>query len=203
LGADLVKEQIDLSDITKHAINVFWGTKPEDEPLRPEAASILQQRVRTPVDRPLTHCLPIGIPAVMLTYAFKMVQTPQEIVMLSETGDPSRQIYTDGRRLPSELEPAWMGYSVGQWEGDTLVVETIGFKEKSWLDFLGHPRSEAMRITERYRRRDCGHMDLEVTIDDPKYYTRAVTFKAGLRLIPDSDVLEFVCAENEKDRAHM
>jgi len=203
LGVDLVKVQIDLSDITKHAINVFWGTEAGEEPLRPEAASILQHRVRTPAERPLTHCLPIGVPAVMLTYAFKMIQTPREIVVLSETGDPSRQIYTDGRHLPKEPEPAWMGYSVGKWEGDSLVVETTGFKEKSWLDVIGHPRSESMRITERYRRRDFGHMDLEVTFDDPKYYTRPFTFKAGLRLIPDSDVLEYVCAENEKDRAHM
>jgi hypothetical protein len=134
LGADLAKVQVDLSDITKHVVNVFWGVKPEDEPLRPEGASILQQRQRTPADRPLTHCLPIGIPVVMFTYAFKLIQTPQEIVMLSETGDPSRQIYTDGRSLPKEPEPAWMGYSVGKWEGDTLVVETTGFKERSWLD---------------------------------------------------------------------
>ena len=203
LGADLVKVQIDLSDITKHALDVLWGTELEDQPLRPEAASILKQRVRTPTERPLSHCLPIGLPAVMLTYGFKMIQTPQEIVVLSETGDPSRQIYIDGRSLPKEPEPSWMGSSVGKWEGDTLVVETTGFKERSWLDFIGHPRSESMRITERYRRRDFGHMDLEVIFDDPKYYTRPFTFKTGLRLIPDSDVLEFVCAENEKDRAHM
>ena len=203
LGADLVKVQIDLSDITKHALDVLWGTELEDQPLRPEAASILMQRVRTPTERPLSHCLPIGLPAVMLTYGFKMIQTPQEIVVLSETGDPSRQIYIDGRSLPKEPEPSWMGSSVGKWEGDTLVVETTGFKENSWLDFIGHPRSESMRITERYRRRDFGHMDLEVAFDDPKYYTRPFTLKTGLRLIPDSDVLEYVCAENEKDRAHM
>jgi hypothetical protein len=203
LGVGLVKEQVDLSDITKHVINVFWSVKPEDEPLRPEGASILEQRARTPADRPLSHCLPIGIPAVMFTYAFKMIQAPEEIVMLSETGDPSRQIYTDGRSLPKDPEPSWMGYSVGKWEGDTLVVETTGFKERSWLDLLGHPRSESMRITERYRRRDFGHMDLEITFDDPKYYTRPFTFKTRLRLIPDSDILEYVCAENEKDRVHM
>jgi hypothetical protein len=203
LGVDLAKVQVDLSDITKHVINVFWGVKPEDEPLLPEGTSILKQRERTPADRPLTHCLPIGIPAVMFTYAFKIIQAPQEIVMLSETGDPSRQIYTDGRSLPEEPEPAWMGYSVGKWEGDTLVVETTGFKERSWLDLLGHPRGESMRITERYHRRDFGHMDLEITFNDPKYYTRPFTLKAGLRVIPDSDILEYVCAENEKDRAHM
>jgi len=203
LGVDRAAVQVDLSDITKHVINVFWGIKPEEEPLRPEGASILKQRERAPADRPMAHCLPIGIPAVMFTYAFKIIQAPQEIVMLAETGDPSRQIYTDGRSLPEKPEPAWMGYSVGRWEGDTLVVETTGFKEMSWLDLLGHPRSESMRITERYHRRDFGHMDLEITFNDAKYYTRPFTLKAGLRLNPDSDVLEYVCAENEKDRAHM
>jgi hypothetical protein len=203
LGADLVKVQVDLSDITKHVINVFWGIKPEDEPLRPEGASILNERERAPADRPLSHCLPIGIRAVMLTYAFKMIQAPQEIVMLSETGDPFRQIYTDGRSLPKQAEPSWMGYSWGKWEGDTLVVETTGFKERSWLDLLGHPRSESMRITERYRRRDFGHMDLEVLFDDPKYYTRPFTLRTGLRVISNSDVVEYVCTENEKDRVHM
>jgi hypothetical protein len=94
-----------------------------------------------------------------------------------------------------------MGYSVGKWERDTVAVETIGFNEKSWLDGVGHPRSE--RITERYHRRDFAHMDLEVTLEDPTYYTRPFTLKTQLNLIPDSDVLEFVCAENEKDRAHV
>lgn len=203
LGDDLVKVQVDLSDVTKHVVNVFWGMKAEDEPLRPEGRSILKQRAQTPTDRPLSHCLPIGIPAVMFTYAFKMIQAPQEIVMLSETSDPSRQIYTDGRNLPKEFEPSWMGYSVGTWEGDALVIETTGFKETSWLDLLGHPRSESMRIVERYRRRDFGHMDVEITFDDPKYYTRPFSIRTGLTLIPDSDTLEYVCAENEKDRVHM
>jgi hypothetical protein len=115
----------------------------------------------------------------------------QEIVLLPEVGDPPRQIYTDGRPLPKDPAPTWMGYSVGHWE-DTLVVDSIG-----------HPRSEAMHITERYHRRDFGHMDLEVTFNDPKYYTRHFSIKTGLRLIPDSDILENVCAKNEKDRAHL
>jgi len=96
-----------------------------------------------------------------------------------------------------------MGYSAGKWERDTLTVETIGFNETSWLDGAGHPRSESMHITERYRRRDFGHMDLEVTLEDPTYYTRPFTLKTQLKLIPDSDVLEFVCGENEKDGAHI
>lgn len=203
LGEDIEKVQVDLNDVSKHFMNVFWDIKPEEEPLRPEGASILKQREQTPSDRPMTHCLPIGVPAVTFAYAFKMVQAPQEIVMLPETADPPRQIYTDGRSLPKDPAPSWMGYSVGRWEGDTLVVETAGFKEKSWLDSFGHPRSESMHITERYRRRDFGHIDLEVTFEDPKYYTKPFRLKAGLTLIPDSDVLEFVCEENEKDLVHM
>lgn len=122
--------------------------------------------------------------------------------MLMEDGDPARQIHTDGRSLPPDPQPAWMGYSVGKWEGDTLAVDTTGFNEDSWLDAFGHPRSETMHIRERYTRRDFGHMDLEITIDDPKYYTRPYTFSTQLNLIPYSDVLEFVCAENERDRSH-
>jgi hypothetical protein len=203
LGDDIAKLQIDLSDVNKHYMNVFWGVSPEEEPLRPEGAVILNHRKLTPADRPMTRCLPVGVPAVAFAYAFKMVQAPGEIVMLSETADPPRQIYTDGRRLPRDPEPSWMGYSVGRWEGDTLVVETSGFKESSWLDSLGHPRSESMLITERFRRRDYGHIDLEVKFEDPKYYSTPFQIKVQFTLVPDSDVIEFVCQENERDLVHL
>ena len=200
---DFIKTQTDLHDITKHAVNVFWGLKPEEEPIRPEASSILSHRMESPLEYPHARCLPGSIPLAMFVFTFKMIQTPQEIVMLPETADPPRQIYTDGRSLPKDPDPSWMGYSVGKWEGDTLVVETNGLNDQGWLDALGHPRSESMRITERYHRRDFGNMDLEVNFVDPKYYTRPFSVKAVLRLIPDSDLLEYVCAENERDRAHM
>jgi hypothetical protein len=200
-GNDPTRLQVDLNDVTKHYVDIFWGLKPEERPLRPEGAAILKQR--NAAYPPTTSCLPAGIPASMFILTFKMIQAPQEIVILSEGTDPSRQIYTDGRSLPKDPQPSWMGYSVGKWQGDTLVVDTIGFNEKSWLDGAGHPRSEGMRIRETYRRRDFGHMDVAVTIEDPKYYTRPFGFKTGLNLIPDSDVLEYVCAENEKDRTHM
>ena len=102
-----------------------------------------------------------------------------------------------------DLWPSWMGYSTGSWEGDTLVADTVGFNNRTWLDTMGHPRSESTRIVERFMRRDVGHMDVDITIDDPKMYTKAFTVKAAYRLIPDSDVLESVCAENEKDRIHL
>ena len=203
LGKGFTDIQVDTHDITKYVLNVFWGMKPEEEPLRPEAASILKHRQQSPLEYPHTQCLPGSIPLALLVFTFKVIQTPREIVMLAETADPPRQIHTDGRQLPKDPDPTWMGYSIGRWEGDTLVVDTAGLNDRAWLDGFGHPRSEAMHITERYRRRDFGHMDLEITFNDPKYYTRPFTIKTGVRLIPDSDLFEYVCAENEKDRAHL
>lgn len=138
----------------------------------------------------------------MFVMTFKIIRAPQEILILTELNSPPRQIYTDGRPLPKDPEPSWMGYSIGKWDGDTLVVDTIGLNDRGWLDGFGHPRSEQMHITERYRRRDFGHMDVEFNFDDPKYYTRPFTVKAPSRLIPDSDLIEYVC-ENEKDRTHL
>jgi hypothetical protein len=194
--------QPDLHDVTKNVINIFWGMKPDEEPLRPEAVAIFKHHQQTPLEYPHTQCLPGGLPLALLVFTFKMIQTPQEVVQLSETADPPRQIHTDGRPLPKNPDPTWMGYSVGRWEGDTLVVDTTGLNDLAWRDAFGHPRSESMHITERYRRRDFGHMDLEITFDDPKYYTRPFSLKTPLRLIPDSDLLEYVCNENERDRVH-
>src|SRR5262245_49837758 len=201
LGKDFSALQIDTYDITKHVLNVFWGMKPEEEPLRPEAVSIMKQR--SPLQYPHVNCLPGGIPLALLVFTFKVVQTPQEIVMLSEAADPPREIHTDGRPLPKDPNPTWMGYSIGRWEGETFVVDTAGLNDRGWIDAFGHPRSESMHITELYRRRDFGHMDLEITFNDPKYYTRPFSLKTALNLIPDSDLLEYVCNENEKDRPHI
>jgi hypothetical protein len=202
MGRQGVNLQVDLTDLSIYAINLFWGVKSAQEPLTPEGRAVLQRNLKSGAYPP-SQCLPTGIPSFMLIYAFKIIQTPRETVMISETGDPARQIYTDGRSLPKDPDPSWVGYSVGKWDGDTFVIETNGTTERSWLDGLGHPRSDAMHISERYRRRDFGHLDLEVTFADPKYYTRAFTMKTALTLIPDSDVLEFVCTENEKDRRHI
>jgi hypothetical protein len=105
--------------------------------------------------------------------------------------------------LPDDPNPAWLGYSVGHWEGETLVVDSAGFNDKVWIDGAGHPISESLHIQERFRRRDFGHMDLQIAIDDPKMYTKPFTIKVTQLLLPDSDILENFCAENEKDRAHM
>jgi hypothetical protein len=200
LGEHFYHLQVDVEDNSKYTFNLLWDLKPEEELLRPEAAALLKGRRGSPGE----NCLPGGIPFAMLITPFKIVQTPREIVMLFEHPDPPRQIHTDGRPLPKDPEPSWQGTSSGRWHGQTLVVETIGFNGRSWLDVIGHPRSESMRLTERYSRRDFGHMDVEMTFDDPKLYTRPFTVKLPMRLIPDSsDVFEDVCAENEKDRAHL
>ena len=130
-----------------------------------------------------------------------MIQTPILIVFLFE--DLSyRQIFLDGRDLPKDPNPTWMGYSIGRWDGDTLVVDTAGFNDRTWLDFAGHPHSEALKMTERFRRRDFGHMDLEVTLEDPAVYAKPLTLAAGGNFVADTDLIEFVC-ENEKDRVHL
>ena len=123
--------------------------------------------------------------------------------MLYEVDSTHRQVYTDGRKLPADPQPAWLGYSVGKWEGDTLLVETAGFNDKSWLDASGLPHRQALRVQERFRRRDFGHMDVQVTIHDPKVFTKPFTVKFTLLLIPDSDILESYRNENEKDRPHL
>jgi len=193
--------QIDQTDVGDIHRNVFFGMRREEEPLKPEAIGVLSKRQNQ--QPPQVRCLPQGVPGVMMVYAFKIIQTPREIVMLPESQEPPRQIYLDGRSLPKDPDPTWMGYSIGKWENDTLVVQTTGFKEEGWLDNAGHPRGQSMLITERYRRRDFGHIDLEIRYDDPKYYTRPFTNKTTLTLIPDSDIIEFVCTENEKDVKHL
>lgn len=200
LGEDFTKLQVDYSDVTGHMIDVFWGLKPGEEPDRPEAVEFVKRHQG--LDFQTSQCLPGSLPASLFIFPFKIIQAQDEVVMVLGDGDPTRQIHTDGRPLPQDPQPAWMGYSVGKWAGDTLEVDTTGFNEKSTLDAFGHPRSETMHVRERYRRRDIGHMDLEITIDDPRYYTRPYTFQTQLALIPDSEVLEYVCAENEKDRVH-
>jgi hypothetical protein len=173
--------------------------------IRPEAAAILQRRLTSTTEffSP-THCLPAGIPlATLVTELTKIVQTPGLTLIWLELDSAMRQIYTDGRPHPVNRNPSWLGYSIGKWDKDTLVVDTVGFNDKTWLDAFGHPHSEAMRVVERYRRRDFGHMDVEITIDDPQMYTKPFTIKVTHELQADTDILEYFCNENEKDRGHM
>ena len=187
---------------SKYLVNILLDFKPEETPLRPEYADLVRQRSKQ--QSPLLHCLPIGIPADdLLPGPFKIIQTPDLIIVRNEYENTFRQIYTDGRNPPADPEPLWLGYSVGKWEGDTLAVDTVGFNDKSWLDGFGHPHSEALHVTERFHRRDFGHLDVEVTIDDPKVYTKSFSVKFTELLLPDSDVTEYFCNENERDRSHI
>jgi hypothetical protein len=124
------------------------------------------------------------------------------VILYESPNSPHRTVFTDGRDLPKDPNPTWLGYSVGRWEGDTLVVTTAGFNDRAWLDSAGHPQTESLRITERLRRRDFGHMDFEMTIDDPKVFTRPFTVKTERLLAPDTELLEDVC-ENERDGARL
>ena len=153
---------------------------------------------------PDANCMSQGVPKINMTpEPFKIVQNPDMVIILYEAFDQFRQIFMDGRALPKDPNPTWLGYSAGKWEGDTLVVESIGFNGKIWLDQVGHPSSEAMRVTERFRRRDFGHLELHATIDDPKAYTKPWTIVQPLVLLPDTELIENVCAENEKDIRHL
>src|SRR5690242_20739421 len=204
-GDDFDKVQVpgmEGDTISKYAVNILLDFKPEESPMRPEAAAIVRQRAGDSI--PSKSCLPIGLPLdTMVSEVSKIVQTPGLIVIMLENDSAVRQIYTDGRKLPSDPSPSWFGYSVGKWEGNTLVVDTVGFNDKSWLDVMGHPHSEAMHLRERYSRRDFGHMDVETTVDDPVMYTRPFTVKVTHELQADSDILEYICAENEKDNSHI
>jgi hypothetical protein len=132
----------------------------------------------------------------------KIVQTPSLIVILSEDLT-YRQIFLDGRPLPKDPSPSFMGYSVGRWEGDTLVVESVGYKDSTWLDFSGHPHGERLRITERYRRANFGSIEIEETFEDPEFYARPLHVRVRATMVADTDLLEYVCNENEKDRPRL
>jgi hypothetical protein len=196
---------MEATTISKYALSVLMDFKPEDAPMKPETAKMFGERAEAlGRDLPSTYCLPIGIPLTYLvSEVHKVVQTPGVTVIMYEADGTHRQIYTDGRKAPRDPEPMWLGYSTGRWEGDTLVVDTVGFNDKSWLDAFGHPHSDALHLVERFRRRDFGHLDMEITIDDPKMYTKAFSFKVTQQLVPDSDILESFCNENEKDRPRM
>jgi hypothetical protein len=191
--------------ISKYGISVLIDFKPADSPLRKGVADEITRANRhdSGLDN-LARCLPGSIPlATMLSEFTKIVQTPGLTLVMHELDNASRQIYTDGRPFMSDPSPSWLGYSIGHWERDTLVVQTIGFNGKAPLDIMGTPRSEKMRITERYRRRDVGHLDVDITFDDPMVFTRPFTIKVTYELQPDTDVLEYFCNENEKDRVHI
>ena len=188
----------------KYGLNILVDFKPGESPLRPEAEAVMKQRA---AERNATFCNgeTRGWPwAGLISLPIKIVQATKETIVLYEViGNLHRQIFADGREFPAEFDlPAYLGYSIGHWDGDTFVVETRGFNGKTVLDGLGHPLSDAAGITERFHRRDFGHLDYEITFDDPKFYTRKFTVRIPHELVADNDIFEMFC-ENEKDAVHM
>jgi hypothetical protein len=182
--------------------------KPEDFPFQPWAKTLFEERDESMSGRgsaalarqdPEANCLPLGVPRSAATiFPWKIVQTPRFIAILHEVQNSWRQIFLDGREPIADANPTWMGYSTGRWEKDTLVVETRGFNGKLWLDQRGRPSTDALRVIERYRRTDFGHMDIEITIDDPKAYTKPWTVTLPVHLLPDTELLEYICNENNQ-----
>lgn len=169
----------------------------------PWAAEVMKQRAANDSrDIPSAHCLPLGVVMSTFLFPYKFVQTPKLLVMMYE-GEFPRQIFLDGRPHPKDLNPTWLGHSVGHWDQDTLVVDTVGFNGKAWLDFAGHPASEKLHIMERYRRPDFGHLELEITIDDPGAYAKPWTIRKTSELSRDDTLMEYICNENERDLSHM
>lgn len=183
--------------------NITRDLKPSD--IQPWAEALYQQRVANlGKDAPRSNCMPDPFAYYHMVDVERIVQTPGLMVILYQgtTNSVHRTVFTDGRPLPVDPNPSWMGYSVGHWEGDTMVVVTGGFNDRRWLDIEGHPQTEALRITERFRRRDFGHMDLEMIFDDPKAFTKPFSLKITKTLLADSDLLESVC-ENDNSPQHM
>jgi hypothetical protein len=185
----------------RYVQNAAADLKPGEVPYQPWAKALVDSRAEGAHEResPSVSCLPPGVPRI--TYApppWKVVQSNGFVVILYEAYNLWRQVFMDGREPARDPNPSWLGYSVGRWEGDTLVVETTGFNGKTWLDQVGRPTTEALRVTERFRRRDFGHMDIQITIDDSKAYTRPWTVTVPATLQIGAELLEFVC-ENNRD----
>jgi hypothetical protein len=186
--------------MSSYGRDVAADLKPAD--VQPWAKTLVERRMEDLGIDHMSHlCLPWGPNYSTSQRRAKIVQTPGLILILDEDLT-YRQIYLDGRPLETNPHPSWMGYSVGRWEGDTLVVESFGFNDRTWLDAIGHPHTEALRTTERYRRTDFGHMDIQVTLSDPGAYTKPWTVPLRAELTPDTELLETVCNESPSQREH-
>lgn len=187
----------------KYFFDIFADFKPGEPTLTPEATEL--RRKRAAERDPTKVCAePVGLPfAELASEPIKIVQSPKVTIILYEVDTLHRQIFTDGRTLPKEFDlPAYLGYSAGHWEKDVFVVESGGFNDRGVMDWSGHFHSEALRLTERYHRRDFGHLDIDMTFDDPKTFVRPIPMKIGFELLSDSDIFEMFC-ENEKDSVHL
>jgi hypothetical protein len=179
---------------------------PDGLPLHPGAAKLLKERKdENSKDNPDAHCLPMGLMQLHEhPQPRKIIQTPAVTVIIYEANSGLRQIFTDGRKLPpADAQPWWYGYSVGHWDGDTLVVETTGFRDDVWLDVNGSPLTNKGKMIEKYRRPTFGKLDIDVTIEDPSVYTKPFTVGVHQQIMANTDLIEFICSENEKSDAHL
>jgi hypothetical protein len=176
---------------------------PNAAAVQPWAQALFDKRLgEVRADSPRARCLPLSVPFHNVFDLLRIVQTPALTVMMYEAPNSVfRTVFTDGRDLPTDPNPTWLGYSIGRWDGDTLVITSSGFNDLGWLDFGGHPQSGTLRLTERLHRRDFGHIDVQMTLDDPHVFTRPITVATQLVLQPDTDLLESVC-DNERDLSH-
>jgi len=202
--------KIDLSGIwtptsVKYLLNLAADLKPGEMPLQPGAAKVYEERIETNgKDHPGVRCLPSGIPEKLsVPDGVKIVQTPDVTLFLWDSRTIFRQVFTDGRSFPKDPQPTWMGYSIGHWEGETFVIETIGQNGKTWLDMRGLPGTEALKVTERYTRPSVGRIYIDLTIDDPKAYTKPWNVRLSWDLRPDWELIESICEENNRDVPHM
>ena len=189
----------------KYINNIAADLKPGEVPFQPWAKTLVDQRAdgSHSGEDPFANCLPQGVPRVNASPPpWKIIQKPEVIVVLYESANTWRQVFMDGRELGNDYPPTFLGYSTGKWDGDTLVVDTRGFNGKTWLDQTGKPTSEALHVTERFRRIDYGHMQIQITIDDPKVYTKPWNVTEQARLVPNTDVIENAC-ENNLDLKHL
>jgi hypothetical protein len=190
-------------EVSPYRFNLIQDLK-DEAIFRPAAEAIFLERVKDfRRDDPVTNCLPGG-PSDMVNATYRVIQSPTVLALLFENGTGRyRQIYTDGRKLPEDPMPTWLGYSAGHWEGDTLVVESAGFNDRTWLDRAGHPHSEKLRVSEKFRRIDFGHMQYQITFDDPETLTKPLSLSLAVSYKADTDMLESVCNENNRDRLHL
>jgi len=174
-------------------------------PYQPWAAALVKSRGATQgKDDPASRCLPAGVPrTVAIPTIKKFIQTPGLLAVLDEYNAGFRQIFTDGRPLPQDPQPSWNGYSTAKWEGDTLVVETNGLRDGMWIDAIGSPLSDQAKVTERYHRVNYGNMVVELTVNDPKAYTAPWTVKLSYFAVINTDLLDYICLENEQDVKHL
>ncbi len=190
--------------LTPQVINIAAGLK-DGLPYQPWAADLVKKRrPELGINDPHTNCMPPNYPRAWAFPEFeKIIQTPDMLVVLHEFNASYRQIFFDGRAFPEDMTPAWSGYSIAHWEGSTLVVESRGFRDDSWLDTTGNPLTGAARVTERIRRPDFGRLEIEITVDDPKAYTKPWTVTMHQKALLDTELIDFNCMENNKDIAHM